>query len=213
MCGVHGAAGSRARPASAPGVFLSHSLQSSAPRAGFPPRRCGGEMKAMPYRINSQHLLGTNNPIIKHLENKKPFCLSLTSPPLARVTLGMTEPAGGAEPCSPPAPEAEHPPVTVLQSSTGSKGRPCPTVPPPTPQPCSAQSRPLLSPSPSPALAPAAQSHLQPVGIHTPRTSANRCRPHPWTQLTAQRAPPCPGEGGCGRTPVLLISASGSSRC
>lgn len=59
-------------------------------------------MKAIPYQINLKHLLGTNNPIIKHLENKKPLCLSLTSPPLDRVTLGMAEPDEGAEPCSPP---------------------------------------------------------------------------------------------------------------
>lgn len=52
-------------------------------------------MKAIPYQINSKHLLGTNNPIIKHLENKKPFCLSLTSPPVAWVTLRMTDPNGG----------------------------------------------------------------------------------------------------------------------
>lgn len=52
-------------------------------------------MKALPYQINLKHLLGTNNPIIKHLKNKKPFCLLLTSPSLARVTLGMTEPDGG----------------------------------------------------------------------------------------------------------------------
>lgn len=62
-------------------------------------------MKVIPYQINSKHLLGTNNPIIKHLENKKPFCLSLTSPPLAWVTLGMTEPNGRlSPPAAPPAP-------------------------------------------------------------------------------------------------------------
>lgn len=61
-------------------------------------------MKAIPYQINLKHLLGTNNPIIKHLENKKPLCLSLTSPPLARVTLGMTESDGGLSPAAPPAP-------------------------------------------------------------------------------------------------------------
>lgn len=61
-------------------------------------------MKAIPYQINLKHLLGTNNPIIKHLENKTPLCLSLTSPPLARVTLGMTDPKSGLSPAAPPAP-------------------------------------------------------------------------------------------------------------
>ena len=75
---------------------VSRALRRFAPKAAFPPQLCRGEMKAIPYRINSKHLLGTNNPIIKHHENKKPFGLLLTSPTLAWVTQGRWNWAGCA---------------------------------------------------------------------------------------------------------------------
>lgn len=73
MCSVRGAAGS---PSSVPGACQICGFQSSArftPKAGFPPQPRRGEREAIPSRIDSKHFLGTNNPIIKHLENKNPF--------------------------------------------------------------------------------------------------------------------------------------------
>lgn len=68
MCRVHGAAGSPACQ-----ICGFQSFARFTPKAGFPPHPRGGERKAIPYRIDSKHFLGTNNPIIKHLENKPPF--------------------------------------------------------------------------------------------------------------------------------------------
>lgn len=86
MCRVHGAAGSPVYPSRVPGACQICGFQSSVrftPKAGFPPHPRRGERKAIPYQINSKHFLGTNNPIIKHLENKNPFTSCSPLPLLA----------------------------------------------------------------------------------------------------------------------------------